>query len=138
MSKEFLNNPLMLGFEHLDKMLERVAKVPADNYPPYNIEQVSENSLIITLAVAGFNEKDLQVRIEDNQLIIQGTRPEDKKERIYIHHGIGSRNFQRAFVIAEGIKVKDAKLENGLLSIHLERPKPETRIQEIKINSLKQ
>lgn len=132
-----LNSPLMLGFDHLEKMLERVAKVPTDNYPPYNIEQVSENSLMITLAVAGFDEADLQVRIEDNQLIIQGTKPEDKKERIYIHQGIGARNFQRAFVIAEGIKVKEAKLEKGLLNIFLERPKPETRIQEVKIISLK-
>ncbi|OPZ76706.1 MAG: Small heat shock protein IbpA [Alphaproteobacteria bacterium ADurb.Bin438] len=128
-----INNPLMLGFDHLEKMLERVGNVPSDNYPPYNIEQVSESALIITLAVAGFDEKDLQVRVEDNQLIINGTKPEEGKKKVYIHQGIGARNFQRAFVIAEGIKVKGAKLEKGLLNISLERPKPETKIQEIKI-----
>ncbi|ABC24549.1 Heat shock protein Hsp20 [Rhodospirillum rubrum ATCC 11170] len=129
------NSPLLLGFDHFERVLDRVAKTQAEGYPPYNIEQVSEVGLRITLAVAGFAESDLSVAVEDNQLVIRGRRQQDDAERIFLHRGIASRQFQRAFVLAEGIEIIGASLENGLLHIDLERPIPEPKVRHIRIDA---
>ncbi|MCF8479425.1 MAG: Hsp20 family protein [Rhodospirillum sp.] len=129
------NSPLLLGFDHFERVLDRVSKNQAEGYPPYNIEQTSEIGLRITLAVAGFAESDLSVAVEDNQLVIRGKRQNDDCERIYLHRGIASRQFQRAFVLAEGIEISGASLENGLLHIDLERPIPESKVRHIPIDA---
>lgn len=127
-------SPLFLGFDHLEQMLDRVAK-NADGYPPYNIEQTAENRLRITLAVAGFAMEDLQITQEDNQLVIRGRQKDDQEGRVFLHRGIAGRQFQRAFVLAEGIEVEGAWLDNGLLHVDLRRPQPEVRVKTIQINS---
>src|SRR5215207_11255244 len=127
-------SPLFLGFDHLEQMLDRVAK-SADGYPPYNIEQVSPSGLRITLAVAGFTMDDLQITQEDNQLVIRGRQNDDSQGRVFLHRGIAARQFQRAFVLAEGIEVEGAWLDNGLLHVDLRRPQPEVRVKRIEINS---
>lgn len=127
------NSPLLLGFDHFERVLDRVAKSQAEGYPPYNIEQIGENGLRITLAVAGFSMDDLAVALEDNQLIIRGRQNEDEAGRIFLHRGIAARQFQRAFVLAEGIEVHNATLDNGLLHIDLVRPRPEPRVKTIPI-----
>jgi HSP20 family molecular chaperone IbpA len=129
------NSPLLLGFDHVERVLDRVAKSANDGYPPYNIEQTGEQSLRITLAVAGFEDEDLNVTVEENQLVIRGRRNEDTSERIFLHRGIATRQFQRAFVLAEGIEVDDAQLDNGLLHIDLSRPVSETLVKTIDIRS---
>lgn len=129
------NSPLLLGFDHFERMLERVSKTAADGYPPYNIEQIDANRLNITLAVAGFCTDDLEITIEDNQLTIRG-RQEDDADRLYLHRGIAARQFQRSFVLAEGIEVTGASLDNGLLSIDLTRPEPEIRRRNIEIRKV--
>ncbi len=128
------NSPFLLGFEHLEQMLDRAAKASAEGYPPYNIEQTAENKLRITLAVAGFSMDDLSVTVEDNQLVVRGRPSEDDKERIYVHRGIGKRQFQRSFVLAEGIEIQSATMDNGLLHIDLERPIHEPEVRTIKID----
>ena len=125
-------SPLFLGFDHLEQMLDRVAK-NADGYPPYNIEQTAENRLRITLAVAGFAMDDLQITQEDNQLVIRSRQKDDSDGRIFLHRGIAARQFQRAFVLAEGIEVEGAWLDNGLLHVDLRRPQPEVRVKTIPI-----
>ncbi len=127
------NSPLLLGFDHFERALDRVSKSAVDGYPPYNIEQTGENALRITLAVAGFSMADLAVQIENNQLVVRGKQSEDK-ERVYLHRGIAARQFQRSFVLAEGIEVAGAWLDNGLLNIDLVRPvvEPQVRTVEIK------
>ncbi len=129
------NNPLFLGFEHFENMLERASKGGADSYPPYNIEQIDETHLRITVAVAGFTEKDLSVTVEDNQLVICGIKPEQAEEKIYLHKGIATRQFKKSFVIADNLKVISANTENGLLNIDLEKTEPQVKIKHIKINS---
>ena len=129
------NSPLLLGFDHFERMLDRVAKAGSDGYPPYNIEQVGENGLRIVLAVAGFREEELEITLEDNQLTIRGRQAEDDGGRVYLHRGIAARQFQRAFVLAEGIEVQEAQLDRGLLSIDLVRPTPEVVSKTIKIAS---
>ena len=126
------NSPLLLGFDHFGRTLDRISKAAGDGYPPYNVEQTGENRLRITLAVAGFSMDDLAVRIEDNQLVVRGKQTDDK-ERVYLHRGIAARQFQRSFVLAEGIEVRGAFLDNGLLHIDLERPVPETRVRVVEI-----
>jgi HSP20 family molecular chaperone IbpA len=126
------NSPLLLGFDHFERALDRVSKIAADGYPPYNVEQTGENALRITLAVAGFAMDDLSIRIEDNQLVVRGKQTDDK-ERLYLHRGIAARQFQRSFVLAEGIEVAGARLDNGLLHIDLMRPSPESRVRTIEI-----
>lgn len=126
------NSPLLLGFDHFERMLDRVAKTATDGYPPYNIEQIGDNCLNITLAVAGFTGDDLDVSIENNQLTVRG-KQEDDPDRLYLHRGIAARQFVRSFVIAEGIEVTGANLDNGLLSIDLARPEPEIRCRNIEI-----
>lgn len=127
------NSPLLLGFDHFERVLDRVAKSQAEGYPPYNIEQIGDNGLRITLAVAGFSMDDLSVGLEDNQLIIRGRQAEDDQGRIFLHRGIAARQFQRSFVLAEGIEVKSAALDNGLLHVDLARPRPEPRVKSIPI-----
>ncbi len=123
----------MLGFDHLERLVDSVAKSSADGYPPYNIEQLSENSIRITLAVAGFARRDLDVQLEDNQLLIRGRQPDEQEDRVFLHRGIAGRQFQRRFVLAEGLEVTAANMENGLLHIDLVRPQPITRTRTIDI-----
>ena len=126
------NSPFLLGFEQFEQTLDRISKMSAEGYPPYNIEQVGTNSLRITLAVAGFTEADLSIELEDNQLLIRG-RQTDDADRVYLHRGIAARQFQRSFVLAEGIEIVGAELDNGFLHVDLVRPEPEPRVQKIKI-----
>ncbi len=133
MTTRVFASPLFLGFDHLEQMLERAAKTSSDGYPPYNIEQISSTGLRITLAVAGFTMDDLQITQEDNQLVIRGRQTDDGQGRIFLHRGIAARQFQRAFVMAEGIEVKGAWLDNGLLHVDLARPQPEVRVKTIQI-----
>jgi HSP20 family molecular chaperone IbpA len=126
------NSPLLLGFDHFERVLDRVTKAQADGYPPYNVEQTGEQSLRLTLAVAGFSLEDLSLAVEDNQLIVRG-KQKDEGERVYLHRGIAARQFQRAFVLAEGIEVRTAWLDDGLLHIDLVRPQPESRVRKIEI-----
>jgi HSP20 family molecular chaperone IbpA len=126
------SSPLLLGFDHFERALDRVSKAAADGYPPYNVEQTGDNALRITLAVAGFAMDDLNIRIEDSQLVVRGKQTDDR-ERVYLHRGIAARQFQRSFVLAEGIEVAGAFLDNGLLHIDLIRPSPESRVRTIEI-----
>lgn len=127
------NSPLMLGFDHLEHLVESVAKASSEGYPPYNIEQTGPEGLRITLAVAGFRREDMDIQVEDNQLIVRGVQPEDDGDKVFLHRGIAGRQFQRRFVLAEGIEVGSATIENGLLHIDLRRPKPESRVRTIDI-----
>lgn len=133
MTTRMFTSPLFLGFDHLEQMLERASKTSSDGYPPYNIEQISPTGLRITLAVAGFVMDDLQITQEDNQLVIRGRQTDDSQGRTFLHRGIAARQFQRSFVLAEGIEVKGAWLDNGLLHIDLARPQPEVRVKTIPI-----
>lgn len=126
------NSPLLLGFDHFERTLDRVAKSSVDGYPPYNIEQISDERLRITLAVAGFASDDLSVQIEDNQLIVRGKQADDR-DRAYLHRGIAARQFQRTFLLADGMEVMGADLRNGLLSVDLIRPEPERVAKKIDI-----
>ena len=128
------NSPLLLGFDHFERIIDRVSKTAADGYPPYNIEQVDGNRLRITLAVAGFTAGDLDISVEDNQLQIHG-KQQDEPGRAYLHRGIAARQFQRSFILAEGIEVTGATLDDGLLNIDLVRPEPETRRRSIAIQT---
>jgi len=127
----FATHPFMLGFEQLDRLVERSTK--GDGYPPFNIEQSAENMYRITLAVAGFAEADLSITIEDAQLHIKGRQAEDEPERTFLHRGIAARQFQRSFVLADGVEVNGAWLENGLLHINLKREVPQSVVRTIKI-----
>jgi HSP20 family molecular chaperone IbpA len=135
MSSRVFTSPLFLGFDHLEQILERASKAQSDGYPPYNIEQTGPSGLRITLAVAGFSMDDLQITHEDNQLVIRGRQSEDAQGRVFLYRGIAARQFHRAFVLAEGIEIKGAWLNNGLLHIDLMRPQPETRIRTIPIDT---
>ncbi|MFK7877918.1 MAG: Hsp20 family protein [Paracoccaceae bacterium] len=126
--------PHMLGFEQLERLLERTAK-SSDGYPPFNIEQTSECSYRITLAVAGFADEDLSITVEDRQLVIRGRQSDDVGDRIFLHRGIAARQCQRSFVLADGVDVGVAELENGLLHVDLSRAKPETVVQTIEIRT---
>ncbi len=129
------NSPLLLGFEHFERILDQASKASAEGYPPYNIEQIGENSMRITIAVAGFSMNDLNVSTEDNQLIVRGHQQQGDQQRVYMHRGIAARQFQRSFVLAEGIEIKGAMLDNGLLNIDLERLVPEPQVRTIEIKS---
>ncbi len=134
MSKLTLGSyPHLLGFEQLERLLERSAKAGNEGYPPYNIEQTSDFSYRITLAVAGFGEEDLSITIEDRQLVIRGRQRDDSEGRIFLHRGIAARQFQRMFVLADGVEVGEAIMENGLLHVDLTRAVPETVVQTINI-----
>jgi HSP20 family molecular chaperone IbpA len=129
------SSPLLLGFDHIERVLDRVNKSAAEGYPPYNIEQIGEHRLRITLAVAGFGEGDLSVNVEDNQLVIRGKQEDTGANRVFLHRGIAARQFTRSFVIAEGIEVRGAEMLNGLLHIDLERPVPQPKITQIEIKN---
>lgn len=129
------NSPLMLGFEQFEQTLDRISKLPAEGYPPYNIERTGEASLRITLAVAGFTDADLTIELADNQLMIRGRQADDT--RVYLHRGIAARQFQRSFILAEGIEITGAELDNGLLHIDLLRPEPRARVRRIPIKRRK-
>lgn len=127
------NTPFMLGFDSLERILERAAKC-TDAYPPYNIEQLDASRFQITLAVAGFAEEDLSVELQNKQLIIRGHHREEAcAERRFLHKGIASRQFQRTFVLADGIEIQTASLDNGLLKVDLVQIEPETNVRQIKI-----
>ncbi|MSO64214.1 MAG: Hsp20 family protein [Alphaproteobacteria bacterium] len=129
------NSPLLLGFDQVERTLDRLAKAATDGFPPYNIEQRGDG-LRITLAVAGFTLDDLSVTMEDNQLMIRGRQNEESEEdRVFLHRGIAARQFQRAFVLAEGITVVAAALDNGVLHIDLVRPKAESHVRSIPIRT---
>ena len=125
--------PHMLGFEQLERVLERTAKGGNEGYPPFNIEQTSDYSYRITLAVAGFAEDDLSITVEDKQLVIRGRQRDDGEGRLFLHRGIASRQFQRTFVLADGVEVGEALMENGLLHVDLTQAVPETVVQTINI-----
>ena len=132
------SSPLLLGFEEIERALDRLSKSTGDGYPPYNIERLAQNGdngevLRITLAVAGFSEDELDVSVEENELVIRG-RQKDEPTRTYLHRGIAARQFQKAFVLAEGIEVLGATLKDGLLSIDLTRPLAERVARRIEIN----
>jgi HSP20 family molecular chaperone IbpA len=132
-----LNSPFLLGFDDIERALDRVSRSASDGYPPYNIERLPKTDsaperLRITLAVAGFTQDQLEITLEERQLVIRG-RQVDDKERIFLHRGIAARQFQRAFLLAEGMQVQGAELVNGLLSVDLARPEPERVIQKINI-----
>jgi len=136
MSKLTLNAyPNLLGFEQLERLLERTAKSGNEGYPPYNIEQTSDYSYRITLAVAGFGESDLSITVEDRQLVIRGRQGDDDEDRVFLHRGIAARQFQRSFVLADGVEVGDAIMENGLLHVDLSRTRPESVVQTIEIRT---
>lgn len=132
------SSPLLLGFDSVEKTLERIAK-SGDGYPPYNIERLNGDAaegtkrLRITLAVAGFSENDLDVTTEESQLIIRG-RQKDDEERNYLYRGIAARQFQRVFLLADGMRVVSAELKNGLLSVDLDRPEPERQVRRVSIS----
>ncbi|KFI27111.1 heat-shock protein Hsp20 [Haematobacter massiliensis] len=130
----FAAHPYLLGFDQLERLVERTAKNGNDGYPPYNIEQSGENAYRITLAVAGFRDEDLSITLEDRQLVIRGRQADDPAERVFLHRGIAARQFQRSFVLAEGVEVRGASLENGLLHLDLARSRPESVVRTIEIN----
>lgn len=134
MSRGHFNSPFLLGFDQIERVLDRVAKTAGDGYPPYNIEQIGDDILRITLAVAGFAKGDLDVTVEDSQLVIAGEQTDDA-ERQFIHRGIAARRFRRAFVLADGIEITGASLQNGLLNIDLARPQPQTTVKRIEIDA---
>jgi HSP20 family molecular chaperone IbpA len=134
-----LSNPLLLGFEEIERLIDRAGKGSADGYPPYNIERISKDDgrselLRITLAVAGFSRDQLDITLEDSQLTVRGKQADDKS-REYLYRGIAARQFARTFVLADGIEVKSADLSNGLLSIDLHRLEPERIVRRIEIGS---
>ncbi len=134
-----LSHPFLLGFDEIERALDRVAKAATDGYPPYNIERLPREGaeperLRITLAVAGFTRDQLDVALEENQLTIRG-RQQDDKSRQFLHRGIAARQFQRSFLLADGMEVLGADLANGLLSIDLVRPEPERLIRKVAITS---
>lgn len=128
------SHPYLLGFEQLERLVERTAKSGNEGYPPFNIEQASENHYRITLAVAGFNDDDLSITVEERQLMIRGRQADDSDGRVFLHRGIAARQFQRSFVLAEGVEVSGASMENGLLHIDLNRTAPESVVQTISIS----
>ncbi len=130
----FASHPFLLGFEQLDRLVERTAKSGNEGYPPYNIEQSAENDYRITLAVAGFREEDLSITLENAQLVIRGRQVDDSEGRVFLHRGIAARQFQRSFVLADGVEVAGASMENGLLHVDLRRALPDAVVQTIEIS----
>lgn len=126
-------HPFLLGFEQLERLVERTVKSGSEGYPPFNIEAVSDHAYRITLAVAGFREEDLAITVEDRQLVVRGRQADEGEARVFLHRGIASRAFQRSFVLADGVEVAGAYVENGLLHIDLKRTPPETVVQTIRI-----
>ena len=129
------NSPLMLGFEPFERLVDRISKSAQDTYPPYNIEQLDDTHMRVTLAVAGFAESDLTVTVEGNQLVVRGQRQVSDDDRAFVHRGIAARQFQRSFLLADGLDVTGARLENGLLHIAIDQPLPESRRRTIAIET---
>ena len=127
-------HPFLLGFEQLEALMERTAKSDNNGYPPFNNEQTSDRSYRITLAVAGFAEENLAITVEQRQLLIRGRQSDDSEGRVFLHRGIAARQFQRSFVLAEGVDVAGATMENGLLHVDLKKSKAEKIVQTVKIN----
>ena len=127
------DSPFLLGFEHTRALIERAAKAAAETYPPYNVEQVGDDRVRITLAVAGFSPDQLDVAVDDRQLVVTGKRDGEGRESAYLHRGIAARGFMRSFVLADGMEVEGAVLEHGLLHIDVVRPEPERQIKHIPI-----
>ncbi len=127
-------HPFLLGFEQLERLVERTAKTDQAAYPPYNIEQTGEAAYRITLAVAGFADDDLSITVEDNQMVVRGRTADEAGERVFLHRGIASRQFQRTFVLADGVEVTGASLDNGLLHVDLKRNVPEPVVRNITID----
>lgn len=130
----FPTHPLLLGFEPLERLVERTARAGAEGYPPFNIEAIEGNRYVITLAVAGFADSDIAITVEDRQLVIRGRQDEADAARVFLHRGIAARQFQRSFVLADGVEVSGATMENGLLHVDLTRAVPETIVQTIPIS----
>ena len=130
----YFDSPFLLGFEPLERLLERTAKSAGDSYPPYNIEETEDGGLTITLAVAGFAKEEIAVTVEDRQLVIRG-RQNEAGGKTFLHRGIAARQFSRAFVLADGIEVTSAALENGLLRIFLVRPDIQSNVRVIEIKT---
>jgi HSP20 family molecular chaperone IbpA len=127
------SHPFLLGFEQLERLVERTAKSEGNGYPPYNIEQTSASGYRITLAVAGFGEDDLTITMEDRSLMVRGQQSDDDADRIFLHRGIAARQFQRSFVLADGVTVEAARIENGLLHVDLQKTEPEKVVHRIEI-----
>jgi len=135
------SSPYLLGFDEVERLLDRATKSAGDGYPPYNIERIQDDNgserLRITLAVAGFSEDELDISVEENQLAIRGKQVDDGTEGQFLHRGIAARQFQRSFVLADGVEVTGANLENGLLSVDLIRKVPEQIVRKVKISTTK-
>ena len=131
------NSPFLLGFDQFERTIDRISKLSSDSYPPYNIEQISQNSLRITVAVAGFKKNELDVSLEGNQLQIRGNKKDDERDRIFIHRGIATRQFQRNFVLADGIEVNEASMDDGLLFVDLTQPINNDQSVKIEIKDTK-
>ncbi len=134
MRSGIFSSPFLLGFDHIERLLEHTSRASQDSYPPNNIEHIGENRLLLTVAVAGFAADELQLTQEDNQLVLRGKQSETG-EKTFLHRGIAGRPFQRSFVLAEGITVREAELYNGLLRIELVRPEPKKTVRAITIRS---
>jgi HSP20 family molecular chaperone IbpA len=137
MTRMLFSSPYLLGFDEIERLLDRAAKTAGDGYPPYNIERLSPDNgigerLRIVLAVAGFSKHDLEITVEDRQLIVRG-KQNDQSHATFLHRGIAARQFHRAFILAEGMDVIGAHMENGLLAIELARPEPTRHIRQIEI-----
>lgn len=128
-------HPFLLGFEQLERLVERTAKSATEGYPPFNIEAVADNAYRITLAVAGFRDEDLAITVEDRQLVIRGRQADEAEARVFLHRGIAARAFQRSFVLAEGVEVAGAALEHGLLHVDLRRSVPEPVVHTVPIRT---
>lgn len=129
------DSPLFLGFDHFEKTFDRIRKSAGEGYPPYNIEQIGDDGLRITLAVAGFTMDDLDIEVEKNQLTIRGRQSDEDADRVYLHRGIAARQFQRSFILADGVEVNGASLHNGLLHIDMKRIEPESTARKISISN---
>mgnify|MGYP006275975567 FL=1 len=129
----FASHPFLLGFDQLDRLVERTAKASSDGYPPYNSEQLDDGAYRITLAVAGFREDDLSITVEDRQLLIRGRQTDEDDGRVFLHRGIAARQFQKSFVLADGVEARGARLENGLLHVDLRRREPESVVKTVEI-----
>ena len=129
------DSPFLLGFDHTRALIERAAKAAGEGYPPYNVEELEDDAVRISLAVAGFTAAQLEVTLEDRQLNIVGRRDGGEGERAYLHRGIAARGFVRSFILADGLEVEGATLEHGLLHIDLVRPEPEKKVKQIPIRT---
>jgi HSP20 family molecular chaperone IbpA len=129
------DSPFLLGFDHTRALIERAAKAAGEGYPPYNVEELGDGNVRITLAVAGFTPAQLEVTVEDNQLNVVGKREGGEGERAYLHRGIAARGFLRSFILADGMEVAGATLEHGLLHVELYRPEPQKKVRQIPIRT---